>query len=435
MPSDGSSPDVFDPLPTSSPAHELAVECLTAGVRAAQPKRAVERHCDIEGSTLRIGDGSYDLDAYDSLRILGGGKAADGLAAALEGLLGERLDGGIVVTGHRTAAPDRVTVREGNHPSPGPDSVDGANALLEQAEAADGQTLVLAPMTGGGSALLCAPADGLSAADIRTVTEALLDAGASVDELNAVRRVCSEIKGGGLAAAAAPATVVGVVMSDVVGDDPAVVASGPTVPVEAAPDVAATVLDRYGVDAPAVRRWLSSATPESPSVAARNHVIASGWDAVDAARAHAAAAGYQTCVLSTHLEGEAEQSGRFHAAVATDVALRDVPVEPPAVILSGGETTVSVSGDGVGGPNMEFALAAAPKLPDEAVVGAVDTDGSDGSTDAAGALVDADTVGPQVARTALDENDSYRALADTGALLFSGPTGTNVNDLRVVVVD
>ena len=422
-----------------SPAHELALDCLAAGIEAGRPARAVERHCSVDGDALRIRDAEYDLSAFDEIEVLGGGKAADGLAAALEELLGDRLSGGVVVTHERTADPGGVAVREGEHPAPGDGSVAGASAILERAAAADERTLVLAAITGGGSALLCAPAEGLSVEDLRAVSRDLLDAGAAVDEVNAVRRACSRVKGGGLAAAAAPAPVVGLLMSDVVGDDPAVIASGPTVPAATDPEAALAVLDRYDVDLRAVRTWLRDAPPTAaPDVTVDNHVVASGRDAVDAARDLAAERGYEPCVLTTRLEGEASEAGRFHAAVAAEVAGIGEPVEPPAVLLSGGETTVSVAGDGVGGPNLEFALAGATGLPDAAVLGAVDTDGSDGSTDAAGALVDAATVGDadvNAARRALRENDSYAFLDERGALLRTGATGTNVDDLRVVVVE
>lgn len=425
--------------PASTPAHELAVECLTAGIEAARPARAVERHCRLDGETLYVREAAYDLSAYDEIRILGGGKAADDLAAALVDLLGDHVTGGVVVTHEQTADPEGVTVRLGEHPTPGEGSLAGASALLESAADTDEETLVLAAITGGGSALLCAPTEGLSVKCLRAVTDGLLDAGAAIDELNTVRRAISDIKGGGLALAAAPAPVVGLLVSDVIGDDPAVVASGPTVPVETDPKTARAVLDCYGLKAPDVRSWLRTADADpEPSVDVENHVVASGRDAVDAARELAAERGYEPCVLSTRIDGAAREAGRFHAAVAAEVAETGDPLEPPAVLLSGGETTVAVSGDGLGGPNLEFAVAGAVALPEGAVLAAVDTDGSDGSTDAAGALVDAETV-PDAdvadARDALSANDSYRFLEAREALLRSGPTGTNVDDLRVIVVE
>ncbi|MFO7927315.1 glycerate kinase [Natronomonas sp.] len=419
-----------------SPAHELALDCLAAGIDAAHPKRAVERHCAVAGETLRIKGTEYDLSAYDSVIVLGGGKAADDLAAAFETLLGDRIDGGVVVTNERTADPTRVDVLEGEHPTPGEGSVSGARTVLDRAEAADAGTLVIAAIAGGGSALLCAPAPGLSVDDLRAVTDGLLDAGAPIDEINTVRRACSAIKGGGLAVTAAPAPVVGVLVSDVVGDDPSVIASGPTAPTGSDPAAALAVLDRYGLDVSAVRERLDGLEPIEPAdVDVENHIIASGRDAIDAAREVATERGYGACVLSTRIEGEATAAGRIHAAIGAEAADSGDPVGPPAVVLSGGETTVQVTGDGVGGPNGEFVLAAASDLPQNAVLAAVDTDGGDGSTDAAGGLVDGRTVDdPEAARAALADNDSYTFLDSKDALLWTGATGTNVNDLRVLVV-
>lgn len=421
---------------TATPAHVLAVDCLEAGIEAARPEAALQRHCSVDDETLRVRETAYDLSTFDRILVVGGGKAADSLAAELEDLLGDRIDDGVVVTHEQTADPARVTVHEGEHPTPASGSVAGTRAVLDAAAAADERTLVLAAITGGGSALLCAPPAGLSVEDLQTVTDGLLRAGAPIDDINTVRRACSDIKGGGLAAAAGPATVVGLLVSDVVGDDPAVIASGPTVPAPTEPEEALAVLSAHGVEVPAVESWLRDAPAEpQPDVTVENHVIASGRDAIDAARSVAEQAGFEARLLSTRIEGEASDAGRFHAAIAAEIADSGAPVEPPAVLLSGGETTVTVTGDGTGGPNLECVLAAAEELPERAVFAAVDTDGSDGSTDAAGGMVDAETVTESaVAAAALADNDSYAFLEQRGALLRSGPTGTNVNDLRVLVV-
>jgi len=226
-----------------------------------------------------------------------------------------------------------------------------------------------------------------------------------------------------------------VLVSDVVGDDPAVVASGPTVPRATDPAAALAVLDGYDVEVPVVREWLEEAEPTpAPDVPVDTHVIASGRDAVEAASEVAANQGYEPCLLSTRIEGEASEAGRFHAAVGSEVAASRSPVEPPAVLVSGGETTVTVDGDGIGGPNMEFTIGGGLELPNVAVLAALDTDGSDGGTDAAGGIVGA-VDDADAARTALADNDSYRYLADRDALLRTGATGTNVNDLRIVVVE
>ena len=431
-----------------SPAHELALDCLAAGIEAARPERAVERHLSLstDGGVLRVRDEAYDLADYDRVLVLGGGKAAGGLARALSALLGDRIDGGAVVLD----APedlDRVEVHVGGHPVPDEGSVAGARRLLELAGTADRETLVLAPVTGGGSALLAAPAEGVSLGELRAVTESLLASGASIDEMNAVRKHCSAIKGGGLARACGGATVVGLLVSDVVGDDPAVVASGPTVPDPSTFADARAVIERYGVDAPeSIRERIERGTagevaetpgPDDPVFSrVSNHVLVGGHTAIEAAREVAEERGYGTRLLSARLRGEAAAAGLTHVAVAEEALDTGEPVGVPGVVLSGGETTVTLGEDpGEGGPNQELALRAAIELPEGAVLASVDTDGRDGGSDAAGALVDAATVDDaDEAREALAGHDAGPFLDSRDALLRSGRTGTNVNDLRVLVV-
>ena len=429
-----------------SPAHELALDCLEAGIEAARPERAVEAHLSLDGDTLRVRDETYDLADYDRVLVLGGGKAAGGLVAALEALLGDRIDGGAVVLD--APADLAVEVHVGGHPVPDEGSVAGARRLLELARTADERTLVLAPVTGGGSALLAAPAEGVSMADLRAVTESLLASGASIDEMNAVRKHCSAIKGGGLARACGDATVVGLLISDVVGDDPAVVASGPTAPDPSTFADARAILDRYGVDVPEsiaerIDRGVAGGVEETPGpddpVFGRvsNHVLIGGHTAIEAAREVAEEREYHTRLLSARLRGEASAAGLTHVAVAEEALDTGEPVEVPGVVLSGGETTVTLGEDpGEGGPNQELALRAAIELPAGTVLASIDTDGRDGGSDAAGAIVDAETIDDaDGAREALARHDAGPYLEERGALLHSGRTGTNVNDLRVLVVD
>ena len=429
-----------------SPAHELALDCLAAGIEAARPERAVERHLSLSDGTLRVCGERYDLADYDRVFVLGGGKAAAGLVRALADLLGDRLDGGAVVL-DAPADLGGVEVHVGGHPVPDEGSVAGARRLLELAGTADERTLVLAAVTGGGSALLAAPVEGVSLADLRAVTESLLASGASIDELNAVRKHCSAIKGGGLARAAEGATVVGLLVSDVVGDDPAVVASGPTAPDPSTFADARAVLERYGIDPPAsirerIERGVAGEVEETPVPDdpvfehVSNHVLVGGHTAIEAAREVAGDRDYRTRLLSARLRGEAAEAGLTHVAVAEEALDTGEPVETPGVVLSGGATTVTLGEDpGVGGPSQELALRAAVELPEGAVLASVDTDGRDGATDAAGALVDASTVeDDDAAREALAGHDAGPFLEERGALLRTGRTGTNVNDLRVLVV-
>ena len=454
--------DDCDRLATS-PAHAVALDCLAAGVRGADPQTATNAALTVEDDRLTLagsgGETTLTRSAFDRVLVLGGGKAAPGVVRALHGALGSSITDGIVVV--PAESPDAgtdigcVELAPGGHPVPTAEGVVATRRILELAHEADERTLVLAVVTGGGSALLTAPAGDLTIEDLQHVTRSLLDAGADITAVNTVRKQLSDVKGGRLAAACGPATALGVVVSDVVGDSLPVIASGPTVPDTTTPAEALDVLDRYGVDAPAVRTHLERTTVAAEGVSTprersesgssafsgvSNHIVASNRTAVEAAAAAAAERGYEPCLLSTRVRGEAAAAAPTHAAIAAEVAASGNPVEPPAVLLSGGETTVDTStaaDPGVGGPNTEFALASALELDAEngIVVGALDTDGFDGSTDAAGALVDAGTVREDAtAREALSCHDSLSFLDARDAVLRTGATGTNVDDLRLLVV-
>jgi len=435
-----------EPMLASTRGRETALACVRAGIDAARPDRVVDESVRLDGDRLHVADATYDLSDVDRIAVVGGGKAADGVARALESVLGDRIDAGAVVTPD-PAAGDRIERHHGNHPVPSQDGVDGTDRIRDIVVDADERTLVLAVITGGGSALLPAPAEGITLDDLQRTTDALLDAGAEIGDLNAVRKHLSMLKGGGLAELAAPATVVSLVFSDVVGNDLSVIASGPTAPDESTYDDALDVLERYGVDPPtAVRKRLEAGAagdlPETPRPGdelferVTDHVLADGFTALDAAREVARDRGYDTCLLSSSVRGEAREAALTHVAVAEEVTATGNPVEAPAVVLSGGEATATVRGDGVGGPNAEFALAAAIELPASSTLACIDTDGRDGSSEFAGAVVDGDTVDDvRAARGALANSDAYGYLGDRDAVVSTGPTGTNVNDLRVLVVE
>ena len=428
-----------------STAHAVALDAISAGIAAADPARLTRERVSISGSTLTVGEPTLSLDDYEEIRILGGGKAAGVVAAELESILGDRLDGGVVVT-NAPVETDRVDQLPGDHPVPGESSQKSSRRLLAAARDADRETLVLAVITGGGSALMAAPADGLSLADLQSTTQSLLDSGATIDEINAVRKHCSAIKGGGLAAAAAPARVACLLISDVVGNDPGTIASGPFVGDESTYDEALGVLDRYDCEVPgAVRRRLDAGAageiaetpdPENPAFdRVSTTLLGDNTVALRAAAESAREAGFEPLVLSSRIRGEARKAVKTQVAIAEESRSTGEPLSPPAVVVSGGETTVTVTGDGVGGPNQEFALSAGLECDEPGVVvAAVDTDGIDGPTDAAGAIVDCETVDDEAAAAALADNDAYTVLEAANALVRTGPTGTNVNDLRVVVV-
>ncbi|MDQ2049356.1 DUF4147 domain-containing protein [Natronolimnohabitans sp. A-GB9] len=433
-------------------ARDTVRSCLEAGIEAGHPRRVIRDAVALDGDTLYVADATYDLTSYDELVVLGGGNAAGHVAAALEDVLGDRIDDGVVVTDDPVET-DTIAVREGDHPVPSERGVESTRELLATADAADEGTLVLAAITGGGSALMPAPADEISLAALQETTDALLASGADIGEINAVRKHCSALKGGRLARHVAPATVGTVILSDVVGNDLSVIASGPLAPDESTFEDALAVVDRYGIgvpDAVADRLECGAAgeVPETPAPGdpvferVSNHVVADGMTVLEAAREVANERGYESLVLSSRVRGEAREAATTHVAVAEEILATETPISPPAVVLSGGETTVTVTGDGTGGPNQEFATSAAIELvgtdtdPDAITVAAVDTDGIDGATDVAGAIVDATTVDDvEAARDALADNDVCPYLADRNAIVHTGPTGTNLNDLRVVVVE
>jgi hydroxypyruvate reductase len=431
----------------TTPARDLALECVEAGIEAAHPRQVVRSSVSLEGDRLTVADATYDLSEHGEVLLVGGGKATGTVATVLADILGDRPTGGAIVTTESVDIP-AIECFEGGHPVPNEEGVAGARRVLELADGAGEETLVLAVITGGGSALMTAPAEGIDLADVQAVTDAMLEAGMEIHDINAVRKHVSAIKGGTLARRAAPATICTLVFSDVVGNDLSVIASGPTVPDDSTYADALDALDRYGVEAPeAVRSRLEKGAagdvPETPDASdpaiagVDTHVLADGMTALAAARDIAEEAGYRTVILSSRIRGEAREAAKVHAAVAEECHATGTPVEPPAVVLSGGELTVTVRGEGSGGPSTEFALASALEL-DElgTTVAAVDTDGIDGHADAAGGLVDSDTVtdaGP--AREALANSDAATYLREHDGAVLTGPTGTNVNDIRAVVLE
>jgi glycerate 2-kinase len=384
--------------------------------------------------------------------VVGAGKAAAAMAMAVERHWPAlRPLSGVVVTRYGHAGdhrPLRIVVREASHPVPDAAGEAAARALLAAVDGLTADDLVLCLISGGGSALLPAPLPGLTLADKQALTRQLLACGAPIDEINCVRKHLSAIKGGRLAAAAWPAPVVTLAISDVPGDDPAAIASGPTVGDPTTAADARRILERYRIAVPpAVRAVLADASAETPKpddprfAGHRLRLIASNQMALEAAAACTKASGLAAFILGDGIEGEAREVARVHAAIARQIAARGQPVAAPCLLLSGGETTVTVRGDGRGGRNAEFALAAAIALKGTPGVWvlAADTDGIDGVEDNAGAFVTPDTLAR--ARAAgrnpaadLERNDAHGFFAATGDLLVTGPTRTNVNDFRAILV-
>jgi hydroxypyruvate reductase len=429
-------------------AHDVVLDCLAAGIDAARPSTVIQKRVayDADEDSLVVAGESYDLSGIENVYVVGGGNAAGAIAHAVEEVLSSRLTAGAVVTDATRETTNIETLR-GDHPVPSDRGVENTTRMRSFAADADAGDLVLAVIGGGGSALMATPVDRVSLDALRSLTEDLLASGATIGEINAVRKHLSDLKGGQLARTTAPATVVGVVLSDVVGDDLSVIASGPTAPDPTTYEDALAVLDQYDVDAPSsIRAHLEDGAAgelrETPGLESdifdhvSNHIIANGRTAIRAASQVTIERGYTPLVLSSSVRGEAREVAKVHVAVAEECQASGEPVEPPAVLISGGETTVTVRSDGTGGPNQELALSGALEIPSEVVLGSVDTDGLDGSTDAAGALVDARTVTDRGdAQSALGANDAYPLLDEYDALLETGETGTNVNDLRVMVVE
>jgi hydroxypyruvate reductase len=388
--------------------------------------------------------------------VLGAGKAGGAMAAAVDALWPkDRPLAGLVVTRYDhvppayKAAPGRIEVVEAAHPVPDAAGQRAAQRIVELTRGLTADDLVLCLISGGGSALLSLPAPGLTLQDKQAVNKALLKSGAAIDEMNCVRKHLSAIKGGRLAALCAPARVVTLAISDVPGDDPAVIASGPTVPDATTCADALAILARYGIDVPpAAQEGLQSGAFETPKpgdarlVGHEVHLIATPQQSLQAAADKARTLGLAAHVLSDEIEGESREVGKVHAALARAVARHGQPFAKPCVILSGGETTVTVKAKGGrGGRATEFLLGCAIALQGEPGVWvlAADTDGIDGIEDNAGAIVTPDTLARARAQGLkaadfLDRNDAYSFFAPLGDLVVPGPTFTNVNDFRVLLV-
>jgi glycerate 2-kinase len=414
---------------------ELLRQMFDAAVATASPISCVPGHLPAppKGRTI----------------VVGAGKAAAAMAAAVEANWSGPI-AGLVVTRYGHSVPCRyVEVIEAAHPVPDAAGHGAARRILELVGGLTRDDLVLCLLSGGGSSLLVLPALGITLEDKQAINRALLRCGAPIGEMNCVRKHLSAIKGGRLAAAAAPATVVSLMISDVPGDDPSVIASGPTMPDATTAAEAIAILEKYRIEIPgSVLKHLQGPSAETPKPGnprfrhVSNQVIATPQDALEAAAQVAGGVGVQPLILGNAIEGEARDVGLVHAGIAKQVAGYGQPVEPPCALISGGETTVTVRGNGRGGRNTEFLLSLAVALDGGAGITAIaaDTDGIDGSEDNAGAILLPDTL-ERAARAGLDpkvylaNNDAYPIFARLGDLVVTGPTRTNVNDFRAILID
>jgi glycerate 2-kinase len=438
----------------SSPARPLLKKLIGRGLEAVEAHKAVRRAVIRRGDELVIGERRYDLRQYDRVVAVGAGKATAPMARALEQCLGSRLQAGLVVVKYGHAVPTtKIVVEEAGHPIPdraGHLSASRLHCMVSELRRRD---LLVVLLSGGASSLLPAPVKGVTLADKRATTDRLLRCGATIQEINAVRKHLSSLKGGRLAEATR-ATVVTLILSDVLGDDLSAIASGPTAPDPTTYREAVAILKRYGIwrtVPPRVRqhllkgqRGLVAETPKPGSAVFRrvqHHLIGSNTIALTAVTRAARGAGLKTLVHSTRLIGEAHPAGTKFGMMARCIVNEAKPLSRPCCVVAGGETTVTVTGKGKGGRAQEFAAAAAKEIEglDHVWIAAIGTDGTDGPTDVAGAVVDGGTMA-RARRLGVDldealtHNNTYPALKRLRSHITTGPTGTNVNDLYLLLI-
>ncbi len=430
-------------------------------VAAVDPFRRLQESVQIEGDHLKVkadegGEKVFDLHAFKRILVIGTGKASASMAQAIENILGERVTQGVITTKYGHGLPlKRIEVNEAGHPIPDQKGIEGSKKIQRLLKDSGPEDLVIFLLSGGGSALLPFPAEGITLEEKQEATQRLLDCGADIREVNNVRKHISRIKGGWLAKWAYPSTTLGFILSDVVGDPLEVIASGLTVPDPSTFEDAWKVLEKYDLVneiAPSIQKHLlsgkegkSEETPKPGDAAFEriHHVlIGSNSIALRAAAKKASSLGFNTLILTSSLVGKAREAARLHAAIAREIISTGNPVRKPACIISGGETTVMIKGRGLGGRNQEFALAAALDIAgiEKVVLLSGGTDGTDGPTDAAGAIADHTTVKRAQSlglhpEAHLKNNNAYPFFKGLGDLLMTGPTHTNVMDVQVLLVE
>ncbi len=436
------------------PRREHVQAVIGAALQAADPREAVHRALRLVGSTLEAGEQRIDLAGVERIFLVGAGKAVENMAIGVADVLGERICGGVLISKYAPAhgdlpMPAVVERLTGGHPIPNEDSLRATRQLTNLLQSCGAEDLVLCVISGGGSALLTLPQPDISLQAIQDLTRLLLASGASIEEINCLRKHLDQVKGGGLARIAHPARLITLVLSDVVGAPLSTIASGPTVPDTTSYADALAVVDRYGLREaiPGTVRWALEEgqlgfRPETvkpgETLFARTHtmIVGSNERSARAALEQARALGFNTLLLTTYLEGEARYAGQVLGGVLRQAATSSDPLPRPACIVAGGETTVALRGEGYGGRNLEVALGAVEALDgvENALLVTLATDGEDGPTDAAGAVVSGQTLararelGLHPAAY-LRENNAYRFFAALKDVLLTGPTGTNVNDL------
>lgn len=436
---------------------KVLLEIVNKAIDSAGPSSAMLRKLELEGEKLVVEDKEFDLQNTGKIVVVGGGKASGKMAEALEEILGEKITTGVINVSEGTASKfdvETIELIEAGHPLPTEGSLKGAEKIMDLVSNLTPQDLVICLLSGGGSALITFPADTITLDDFQETTQLLLKSGASIQEVNAVRKHLSKIKGGQLARAIHPAKSITLIISDVVGDRLDTIASGPTYPDSTTFPDAEEVIEKYeltGQVPEGVSKHLKSGiegkTPETPKSEdecfsdASHKIIASNSDAVKAVKGVGRKHEFNVSTLTKTMQGEAREVGSELADIAKKVIEKGEPVSGPALLISGGETTVKVKGEGKGGRNQELALSAAINISDleKVTIASFSTDGIDGPTDAAGAVADGFTLerAEQLGldpENYLERNDSYNFFKEIGELIITGPTGTNVMDVTVLFV-
>ena len=433
-------------------------EALNEALQAADPHAIIRDNVNLRNSILRVSDFSLKLDEFERIFVIGGGKASAGMALEIERILGNRITGGSVnIPDYSKPWPksSRIVFNPATHPIPSQRGVLGVENMLQLVGKASGKDLVICLISGGGSALMPQPAPGITLSNKRKTTELLLTSGANIHETNTVRKHLSGIKGGRLAEKLFPAMILSLIISDVVGDELESIASGPTVPDDTTYQDAHKVLESHGLWTKVpesvrdhISKGMKGEVPETPKPGStifarvRNLLVGSNEHSCGAAARALRQKGYRTLVYSTKTQGESKEVGKTLSGLARDIRESQIPIAPPAAIVAGGETTVTVQGKGRGGRNQELALSAALSIQGlkGILVASIGTDGVDGPTDAAGAVADGTTIERAMrngldVKSFLDENDSYPFFKKLDDLIITGPTGTNVNDIMIAIVE
>lgn len=438
-------------------ARNTLIAIMDKAISSVDPSAALNRELEISGTRLEVGTDVIDLSDIERIFVVGGGKASGNMGKAIEKILGKKIEKGIINVPEETASQhqlQKIELVAAGHPIPNRGSAKGTEEMINLVKDLTEKDLVICLLSGGGSALMVQPADDISLDELQKTNQLLLKSGASIQEINAVRKHISEIKGGQLAREAFPAKVVTLIISDVVGDRLDTIASGPTYPDSTTYSEAWKVVKKYELVeeipksvAKRLKSGLEGRAPETPAPEKSRfsksiyEIIAGNRDAIEAAERVGGSRGFNVTTLTKSMQEEAKEVGEELAKVAKKVLKGEAPVKKPAILLSGGETTVTVEGEGKGGRNQELALSAVKKISclENVTVASFSTDGIDGPTDAAGAVADGFTLEKSESlgldsEDYLRRNDSYNFFKELGDLLITGPTGTNVMDVACLIV-